>query len=107
MERPLEIAFHGLQGTPAIEQDIRDHVDKLESHCKGLVSCRVTLEVTNGKGHPNTHLSVHIQMGLPGRDLSVSHDPHHEKDHRAHPDAHSAIRDAFKTAQRQIQDHKA
>lgn len=107
MDRPLEIAFHGLQGTPALEEDIRKHVEKLEHHCKNLVSCRVTVEHSNTKGRPHSHVSVHIQLGLPGRDLAVSHDPHHEKEHRSHPDTHTAIRDAFRVAERQVQDAKA
>ncbi len=107
MDRPLEIAFHGLQGSLALEQDIRDHVDKLEKHCKGLVSCRVTVEASGGKGQPHGHVSVHIMLGLPGRDLAVSHDPHHEKNRRSHPDAYTAVRDAFRVAERQMQDVKA
>jgi len=106
MERPLEIAFHGLQGSPSLEEDIRKHVEKLEHHCKDLVSCRVTLEHSNTKHQPHSHISVHIQLGFPGRDLAISHDPHHEKEHRSHPDAYTAVRDAFRVAERQVQDHK-
>jgi len=39
MGRPLAIAFHGLQGSPALEDGIRKHVAKLEQHCMSLVSC--------------------------------------------------------------------
>ena len=107
MQSSLEIAFHGLQTSPALEVDIRQHLDKLERHCKTLVSCRVTVEASGGKGLPDHHVSVHIQLGLPGRNLEISHDPHHGKDQRAHPDAHSAVRDAFRVAERQVQDLKA
>ena len=107
MDRPLEIAFHGLQGSPALEDDIRKHVEKLERHCKGLVSCRVTLESSGGKGQPHGHISVRIMLGLPGKDLAINHDPHHEKEHRSHPDAYTAVRDAFRVAERQVQDAKA
>lgn len=106
MDSPLEIAFHGLQGTPSLEAEIRDHVEKLEAHTRGLVSCRVTLEHTHGKGQPHGHIGVHIQLGLHGRELAISHAPHHESERRAHPDAHSAIRDAFKVATRQVLDAK-
>lgn len=107
MDRPLEIAFHGLQGSPALEEEIRKHVEKLERHCKDLVSCRVTLEAWGGKGQPHGHISVRIMLGLPGKDLAVNHDPHHEKEHRSHPDAYTAVRDAFRVAERQVQDAKA
>ncbi len=107
MDRPLEIAFHGLQGSPALEEDIRKHVEKLERHCKGLVSCRVTLEASGGKSQPHGHISVRIMLGLPGKELAITHDPHHEKEHRSHPDAYTAVRDAFRVAERQMQDAKA
>jgi hypothetical protein len=107
MQSPLEIAFHGLQSSPALEVDIRQQVDKLERHCKDLVSCRVTVEASGGKGLPNHHVSVHIQLGLSGRNLDISRDPNHGKDHRAHPGAHSAVHDAFRVAAQQVQDLKA
>lgn len=107
MDRPLEIAFHGLRGSPALEEDIRKHVEKLERHCKDLVSCRVTLEASGGKSQPHGHISVRIMLGLPGKELAINHDPHHEKEHRSHPDAYTAVRDAFRVAERQVQDAKA
>ena len=107
MNTPLEIAFHGLQSSSALEVDIRKHVAKLEQHCANLVSCRVTLEASSGKGQPHGHIGVRIMLGLPGRDLVVSHEPHHGKDHRSHPDAYTAVRDAFRVAERQLQDLKS
>ena len=103
MDRPLEITFHGLQGSAALEADIRTHVDRLERHCKTLVSCRVTVEASGGKNQPHGHVSVRIMLGLPGRELAISHNPHHEKDNRSHPDAYTAVRDAFRVAERQKQ----
>jgi len=76
MDRPLEISFHGVQGSPALEEDIRKLVAKLKQHCTNLVSCRVTLEASSGKGQPHGHIGVHIMLGLPGRDLAVAHEPH-------------------------------
>ena len=106
MDRPVEISFQGMQGSPSLEDDIRQRVGKLEEHCKSLASCRVTLEASGGKSQPHGHVSVRIMLGLHGRDLAVSHDPHHEKDHRSHPDAYTAVRDAFRVAERQLQDLK-
>ncbi len=106
MNTPLEIAFHGLQSSSALEDDIRKHVAKLEQHCADLVSCRVTLEASSGKGQPHGQVGVHIMLKLPGRDLAVSHEPHHGKDRRSHPDAYTAVRDAFRVAGRQLQDLK-
>lgn len=106
MDRPLEIAFHGIEGSPALEEAIRQQAGKLEQHCKSLVSCRVTLEGSAGKSQPHGHVSVHILLGLPGRTIPVMHDPHHAKEQRSHPDAYTAVRDAFRIAERQVQDIK-
>lgn len=107
MQSPLEITFHGLQGSPALEVDIRQHVDRLERHCSTIVSCNVTVEASGGRGMPDHHVGVRIRLGLAGRTLEVSHDPHHGKERRAHPDAHSAVQDAFRVAERQVQGLKA
>ncbi|HUB12940.1 MAG TPA: hypothetical protein VMB34_13370 [Acetobacteraceae bacterium] len=42
IDQPLEIAFHNLQPSPAIEAELRRHVDKLERRCRRLVGCRVS-----------------------------------------------------------------
>ena len=106
MDRPVEIAFHGLQGSPALEDDIRAHVEKLERHTKGLVSCRVTVEAGPGRSQPHGHVSVRIMLGLHGKDLAITHEPHHEKENRHNPDAYTAVRDAFRVAERQLQGAK-
>jgi hypothetical protein len=107
MQRPLEIAFHGLHASSALEEEIRQHVRKLEGHCTDLISCRVTLESDGGKSQPHGHVGVHIMLGFPGCDLAVTHEPHHGKDHRAHADARTALYDAFRVAERRVQDRKA
>ena len=44
MDRPLEVAFHNLQPSPAIEAELREHVDKLERRFGKLIGCRVSVE---------------------------------------------------------------
>jgi len=52
-------------------------------------------------------VAVRIMLGLPGRELAVTHEPHHEKENRQNPDAYTAVRDAFRVAERQLQDAKS
>ena len=47
---------------------------------------------------------MHIQINLRGHTLEISHDPHHEREHRAHADERTAVHDAFKVAERQLKD---
>jgi hypothetical protein len=107
MQRPLEIAFHGLHGSPALEEEIRQHVRKLEGHCTDLISCRVTLESDGGKSRLQGYVGVPTMLGLPGCDLAITNEPHHETDHRAHADARTALCGAFRAEERRVRDRKA
>jgi len=44
MNAPVEVHFHGIQKSEAIEQRVRDKVAKLEKHFGRMTSCRVVLE---------------------------------------------------------------
>lgn len=106
MERPLDIAFHGLDPVPGLEEEIRAHVEKMEQRCGPVIGCRVSIEALNHRHKTGNPWGVHIVLSVPGRDLAVTHEPHHGKERRAHPDIHTALRDAFHTAERQLQQAK-
>jgi cold shock CspA family protein len=106
MERPLEIAFHNMPASDALEAEIRQHVQKLAKRCERLVACRVSVEALHQQ-HRNGNLhEVHIVLSLPGQDLAVSREPHRAKEHYANPDVRTSIRDAFKAAERQLESWK-
>ena len=44
MDTPLEIAFHNLSSSPALEEDIRKRVARLEKLYPRLAGCRVAIE---------------------------------------------------------------
>jgi ribosome-associated translation inhibitor RaiA len=100
MDRPLEIAFHHLQHSDSVEAEIRAHVDRLETRFGRLTGCRVTVESLHQM------FEVHIVLSVPGQEIAVSHEPHHAKQRRAHPDAHSAVKEAFKAAERRLDTYK-
>ena len=106
LERPLDIAFHNTDPSPDVEQEIRQHVDKLATRFPNLVACRVSVEALHNQHRTGNMFEVHIVLSLPGRDLAVSREPHHAKDHYAHPDVHTSLRDAFRAAERQLQSFK-
>ena len=45
-------------------------------------------------------------MLVPGGELVVSREPHKAKERHASPDVRTALRDAFKAAERQLKEHK-
>jgi ribosome-associated translation inhibitor RaiA/cold shock CspA family protein len=106
MDRPLDIAFHNTDPSDAVTAEIRRHVDKLQTRFPDLVACRVSVEALHKQHRTGNLFDVHVVMSLPGRDLAVSRAPHHPKDRQAHPDIHSAVREAFRAAERQLASHK-
>jgi len=102
MDRPLEIAFHGLESSAAIEEDIRSHVDRLAKRFPRLIACRVSVEALHHQHRTGNIHEVHVTMSIPGRDLAVSREPKQEPRRFAHPDLRGSIRDAFDAAERQL-----
>jgi cold shock CspA family protein/ribosome-associated translation inhibitor RaiA len=106
MDRPLEIGFHNLTPSPAAEAEIRRRVDRLETRFPRLVGCRVSVEGLHRQHRTGNLFEVHIVLSLPGRDLAVSREPHRAKERYASPDVYTCIRDAFDTAERQLEAFK-
>lgn len=106
MERPLDIAFHNVQPSSSVEAVIREHVDKLTARHPNIIGCRVSVEALHKQHRTGNIPDVHITVSLPGKDLAVSHAPHHAKDRRVHTDVYAAVKDAFGAAEKQLQSHK-
>lgn len=102
MERPLEIAFHNLPPSEALEAEIRKRVTKLEKIFPRLIACRVSVEALHNQHQTGNIFEVHIVLGVPGRDIAVSREPHKVKQRYANPDAYVSVRDAFDAAERQL-----
>jgi ribosome-associated translation inhibitor RaiA/cold shock CspA family protein len=102
METPLEITFHNLPSSPAVEADIQKRVAKLEKINDGIISCRVSVESLHNQHKTGNTYEVHIELHLPGKTLVVSREPHHIKENHARGDVLTSVRDAFKAAEAQL-----
>jgi ribosomal subunit interface protein len=101
MQVPLEIVFHNLDRSPAVEAAVRERVAKLEHFAEKITSCRVTVEAPH-KNHQQGNLyTVRVDLRFPGGEAVANRSP--SKNH-AHEDVYVALRDAFKAARRQLQD---
>ncbi len=107
MDMPLEISFHNLQPSPAVETSIRRRVAKLEKIYNRLVGCRVSVESLHNQHRTGNICEVHIEMMVPGGTLVVSREPHHPKERFAHPRVHGSLRQAFHAAEAQLKSFKA
>jgi ribosome-associated translation inhibitor RaiA len=102
MQVPLQIHFHNVDASPAVEAAIREHADKLEQFNEHIVSCRVTVECPHKHVHKGRIYHVTVDVRSPGKEVVVSRMPDAK---HAHEDVYVAIRDAFKAARRRLQDH--
>ncbi len=106
MQIPTQIAFHGIDKSDAVEEKIRERVDKLENYSDRITSCRVVVE-SHHKSHSNLNTNaapfhVTIHLAVPGEDLVVRRDP---KETKAHEDILIALRDSFDTMERRLKDY--
>jgi ribosomal subunit interface protein len=102
MQRPLEIHFHQMASSPAIEARIREKAAELERFSDRITGCRVIVEKEHRHHHKGNLFRVRIEIDAPGKELAVTHTG--PKDH-AHEDVYVAIRDAFDAAVRRLEDH--
>lgn len=107
MQVPLEIAFHNIEHSDWAEDEIRNHVARLEDIYKRLTSCRVRVDQRATNAHQTIPPVVRIEIGLPGhKDIVVAHEPDHLQRKFQRPDLHNAINEAFRVAERQLSEFK-
>jgi ribosome-associated translation inhibitor RaiA len=126
MKIPLKITFRDIAPSKAIEGNIRERADKLDSLHDGIMSCRVIVEAPHRHHHKGKAYVVRIDMAVGGGELVINRAPkrlaaakadrpedletnlaesHKPSKHAAHEDLYVAIRDAFNAAGRKLQDY--
>ena len=105
MKLPVQISFHGIDHSDAVEQRIHEKVAKLEQYCDKIVACRVAVERhhsnTSNLHHKGEPFHIRIDLTVPGKELVVTRDP---KDSHVNEDIFVALRDAFQAMERQVKD---
>jgi ribosome-associated translation inhibitor RaiA len=96
MKQPLQIRFLGMSPSDTLESAARRKADKLDRFCPGMMSCRVTIEQTHKHQHQGRPFEVRLDVTLPDHELSVGR--------VQDEDAYVALRDAFDSMTRQIED---
>lgn len=102
MQIPLEVTFHNMDRSDAVEANIREKADKLERYFDRIVGCRVVVEAPHKHGRKGKMFEVRIDVSVPGKEILVNRAG---PKNRAHEDVYVAIRDAFAAAGRQLEDH--
>lgn len=96
MQVPLQITIRDVPHSDALEAHIREKAAKLESFHPRITSCRVTIEELRKHHHQGREFRVRVDVRVPGREIVVDRD-HHE-------DVYVALRDAFDSAKRQLEE---
>ena len=102
MQIPVQILFHNMDPSPAVEAAVRERAKKLEHFSANITSCRVKVEAPHKHHTKGKTYRVVVDVRVPGGEVVASRDP--GQDH-AHEDVYVAIRDAFNAAGRQLQDY--
>lgn len=102
MELPLQISFRNMNSSEAVEASIRKWAAKLERAYDTIISCRVVVEAPPKHKRRGGYFHTRIDITLPGAELAVNREP---DPHHSYTDVYVSIRDAFKNAQRQVEEY--
>ncbi|HEU0155115.1 MAG TPA: HPF/RaiA family ribosome-associated protein [Stellaceae bacterium] len=102
MQVPLQVTFRHLDSSEALANRIRGRVEELEQFFDRIISCHVVVECRHPRRQQGNLFQVSVDLGVPGREIVVGRDA--PADH-AHEDAHVAVRDAFDTVRRLLEDY--
>ena len=102
MQLPLQVSFRHMERSETIESLIRERAAKLDNFADHIMSCRVVVEPA-AKHHEHGNLyEVRIDLTVPGEEIAVTREP---GQHTEYKDIHVALRDAFDSARRKLEDY--
>ncbi|HJU30883.1 MAG TPA: HPF/RaiA family ribosome-associated protein [Hyphomicrobiaceae bacterium] len=102
MLTPVEIHFHGIEKSEAIENRVRAKVAKLEKHFGRIVRCRVVLEAPHRSPQKPKVYRVKIEVSLPRKQPIVV--CHEREGSHANAELPLVMREAFDAALRRVDD---
>jgi ribosomal subunit interface protein len=94
MQIPLQITMREMDHSEAVDSAIQEQVGKLERFHERITRCRVTVEQLGRHQQQGRQFTVKVDLRIPGREIVACRD-HHE-------DVYVALRDAFDSARRQL-----
>jgi cold shock CspA family protein/ribosome-associated translation inhibitor RaiA len=100
MQMPLEISYRDVDRTDALDDFIRQNVDKLEEVCDYLVGCRVAVERPHA--HPQTGSGWRVRIDItvpPGHEVVVVRNP---SEGTIRDDVYNVVQSAFSATRRSL-----
>jgi len=120
MELPVQLTYRNMEPSDAVTARVEAEASKLDTFFDRITSCRVVIEAPHRHHKWGELFHVRIELGVPGAELIVSHEPtshaalshddaaalkKHLEIHPEDKDISVAIRDAFESARRPLQDY--
>lgn len=120
MRWPLQITCRKFKLTPEMEGWIREEAEKLDTFYNHVIACHVTLEIPHRHHRKGDCYHVRVEVKVPGGEVVVNREPSLTSDIRqlgestsskqlelesAHKNLSLAIKSAFRTAERRLQDY--
>lgn len=102
MQKPLEVTFRNMDPSPALEKALRERAEKLEKFCDQIIGCRVIIEAPHKRHSKGNLIHLRIDVTVPGKEIVVRRSP---DENHAHEDPYVAMRDAFDSVRRQLEDY--
>ncbi len=96
MKQTLQINFHGMERSDAVQDAVRRRAEKLDRFASDIVSCRVVVDLLQKHQQQGRPFGVRIDLTLPGHELVV--------DRVEREDVYVALRDAFDDMTRRLED---
>jgi ribosomal subunit interface protein len=91
-----------MESSEAVEARVHEHVARLEHFYDRIIGCHVVIEAPPAHRHKGASYDVRIDLTVPDHEIVV----HSERaEHGAHADVFVALRDAFDSTRRRLQDY--
>lgn len=98
----LKVQYLGFPESDFVSAAVWDYVENLEKFCDQIMSCHVVITHPPRKHHQGGIYHVKIRLHLRGSDIIIDREA--SKNH-AHEDVYVALRDAFGSARRKVEDY--
>ena len=97
----VHLSFRDMDPSPAVEERVRERAARLERYFDRITACRVVIESPHHHHHKGKLFRVRVDLTVP--DGTIIADGGRSVD-SSHEDVYVAIRDAFDTARRELED---
>jgi ribosome-associated translation inhibitor RaiA len=101
MPVPFTVHFQNVDRSPSVEAAVRKYVESISRYYDRITDCQITVEAPHRHHAKGKRYKVVIRIFVPGDTLVVSHE---DESNEAHEDVYVAVRDAFRSASRQLKD---